>query len=83
MDGIALEIITETEIAQHFEKSMVPRRITDILEIVMLPSCTDTSLHGRRAGIGTFVQSQKNILELDHTGIRQHQGRVIGRNQWT
>lgn len=35
-NGVTFEVITETKVAEHFEESMMPCRISDILQIIML-----------------------------------------------
>jgi len=35
-NGFGFKIITKTKITQHFEKSVMPRRVTDIVQIIML-----------------------------------------------
>src|SRR3546814_1004910 len=42
-DRLFLEIVAEAEIAQHFEESMVARRVADIVEVVMLAPGADRS----------------------------------------
>ena len=39
-----LEIIPEGKIAEHFKKCVVPRGITDIVEVIMLAACPNTFL---------------------------------------
>ena len=36
MNRLALEVVAEAEIAEHLEERVMPRRITDILEVVVL-----------------------------------------------
>jgi hypothetical protein len=36
-DRLFLEIVAEGEISQHFKERVVPRRIADIVEVVMPP----------------------------------------------
>lgn len=81
MDGIPLEIIAKAEVTQHFEKGVMTRCISDVFQIVMLAASANAALYGSGTGIGTFVESEENILELHHPCIGQHQGRVVGRNQ--
>ena len=69
MDGILLEIITEAEVSQHFKECMMTGSITDIVQVVMLTACTNTSLSSSSAGITSKLFTQENILELIHTGI--------------
>ena len=34
-----LEVVAEAEVAQHLEERVVPRRVTDVLEVVVLAAC--------------------------------------------
>ena len=49
MDGFALEVVAEAEIAQHFEKRMVSGGVTDILQVVVLAAGANATLRGRGA----------------------------------
>ncbi len=44
LDGFALEIVTEAEVAQHLEKRVVAGRVADVLEIVVLAARPDAAL---------------------------------------
>ena len=77
MDGVTLEIVAEAEIAQHLEQREVTRRVTDILEIVMLAARTHATLRGRRAHIRSLVDAEEHILELHHPGIGEKQRRIV------
>ena len=83
MDGLFFEIITEAEIAQHFKKGMMPCRIADIFQVVMLAACTHTALAGRRPYIFALFTSKEHVLKLHHAGIGEQQGRIVARNQRT
>ena len=80
-NGILLEVVTKTEVTQHFEKSMVTRGITHILQIVVLAAGTHATLRAGGPVIGPLLQPQEQILELVHAGIGKQQGRVVVRNQ--
>ena len=36
MDGVALEIVAEAEVTQHFEEAEVAQRAADVVEVVVL-----------------------------------------------
>ena len=76
-----LEIIAEREIAEHFKKCVMARRIADILEVIMLAAGAHAFLGGCGARIGALFNAGKNILELDHARIGEHEGGVIARHQ--
>ena len=67
-DRLGFEVITKAEIAQHLEKRMVARRITNIVQIVMLAARTDAFLRTGGALIFTRFKSGKQVLELHHAG---------------
>ena len=81
LDRALLEIIAEREIAEHFEKGVVARCIADIVEVVMLAARAHAFLRRHRARIGALLQAGKDVLELHHAGIGEHQGRVIARHE--
>ena len=82
-DRTFLEIITEGEIAQHLEERMMPRRIADIIEIIMLAARAHTFLRCRSRRVRTLLDTGKNVFKLHHAGISEHQCRIITRNQRT
>ena len=68
-DGEVLEVVTEGKIAQHLEKRIVPSRIADILEIIVLAARADAFLRGGGARIGPLFEPGEHVLELDHARI--------------
>jgi hypothetical protein len=52
-----------------------------LFEIVVFASSADALLGGAGAGIITLLASQKNVLKLIHSGIREKERGIIGRNQ--
>ena len=81
MNRIALEVISKTEVAQHLEKCVMSRGITDIFQIVMFAAGPNTTLSRSRTSIRTLVCPEKNILELYHSRVCEQQRRIITRNQ--
>src|SRR4029077_1028250 len=63
------------------EKRVMPARVADILQIVVLPSGAHAFLRARGAGIGALLLPQKYILELVHACVGEQQGGVVGRHQ--
>jgi hypothetical protein len=49
-DRLFLEIVAKGEISQHFKERVVPRRIADIVEVVIVPPPAHTSGCWLRAG---------------------------------
>src|SRR3954462_6324840 len=80
---IALEIVSEGEIAEHLEERVVPRGVPDLLEIVVLPAGAYALLHRCRpsATAGGLFLTEKDFLELHHPRVGKHQRRVVGRHQ--
>src|SRR3546814_7789504 len=60
VDGLFLEIVAEGEIPQHFKESMVPRRIADIVEVVVLAPRAHAFLRRHRGA----VRSEEHTSEL-------------------
>ena len=81
MDGIALEVIPEAEVAQHFKESVVTRGIADVFQVIVLAAGADAFLAGGGAGVGTLVKAEEHVLELVHAGIGKQQGGIFPRNQ--
>ena len=78
---LALEIVAKAPVAQHLEKGMVARRVTDVFQIVVLAASAQTGLHRRCAHIGTLVGAEENVFELHHARVGEHQRRVVARHQ--
>ena len=81
LDGKRFEIIAERKIPQHFKKSVVACRIADIVQIIVLAARAHAFLGGRGARIGALFHAGKDILELHHSGIGEHERRVIVRHE--
>ena len=81
-DRVVLEVVAEREVPEHLEERVMPVRVADLLEIVMLSAGADALLHRRRAAaeVGLFL-SEKDLLELDHPGVREEQRRVVRRHE--
>ncbi len=76
-----LEIIAEGEIAQHFKEGVVARGEPNIVEVIVLAACAHAFLRGRRRGIGPLFDAGKDVLELHHAGIGEHQRRIVARHK--
>src|SRR5690606_14924450 len=72
-DRSLLEIVPEAEVAEHFEQGEMPRRIADIVEIVVLAAGADAFLAARRPWCRRGFASGKDDLEGVHAGIHEHQ----------
>ena len=80
-DRIALEVIAERPISEHFEEGAVSRGVTDILQVVMLASGAQAALHVGRAHVAALVGPKKDLLELHHPAVGEEQRGIIGRHQ--
>ncbi|MNM47424.1 hypothetical protein D3C81_583900 [compost metagenome] len=80
-DRVALEIVAETEVAQHFEEGMVARGVADVFQVIVLAAGAYALLAADRAGVGALFLAEEAVLELVHAGVGKQQGRVIARNQ--
>ena len=83
LDGIALEIVAKAEVAQHLEKGVMARRITDVFKVVVLAARAHTFLRRRGAVVAALVEAEEHILELVHPGVGEQQGRILVRHQRT
>ena len=81
LQRIALEIVAERPVAEHFKKGMVTRGVADVFQIVMLAAGAQTALHRGGAHVIAFVRAQEHVLELHHAGIGKQQRRVVARHQ--
>jgi len=80
-DRIPLEIVAEAEVAQHLEERVVPGRVADVVEIVVLAAGADAPLCSCGAAVGALVDAQENVLELDHPGVDEQQRRIVARHE--
>ena len=80
-DRLALEVVAEAEVAEHLEERMVPRRVADVLEVVVLAACTHAALGARRSHVAAGLLAEEHVLELHHAGVGEQQRRVVARHQ--
>jgi hypothetical protein len=59
----------------------MPRCIADIVEIVVLAAGANAFLRGGGALVGALLDAGKDVLELHHAGIGEHQCRIVARHQ--
>src|SRR3546814_13192825 len=75
-DRILLEVVAKAEVAEHLEKRVVPRRVADVLEIVVLATGAHAFLRAGSARVGTLVLPGEHVLELHHAGVGEQQRRI-------
>src|SRR6185503_9729638 len=80
-DGVFLKIVAEGKVPQHFKERMVTSGITDVLQIVVLASCTKALLYCNRPLVGTRFLAKEHPLKLIHSGIGEEQRGIGLRNQ--
>src|SRR6476660_5373126 len=76
-DRVFLEIVSEREIPEHFEEGVMPPRVPDVLEVVVLAAGAQTLLRRDSPAIATGLLAEKDPLELVHAGVGEEQ-RWIG-----
>ena len=81
MERVALEIVPKTPVAQHLEEGVMACRVAHVFQIVVLATRTQAGLHRGGADVGAFVGSEKDVLELDHARVGEHQSRIIAGHQ--
>ena len=80
-DRILLEVVAERKIAEHLEEGVVPRRVPDVLQVVVFAARAHATLAARRAHVGALVLAEEAVLELDHAGVREQQRRVVAGHE--
>ncbi len=81
LNGIALEIISETEITQHFKERVMTRRVTHVFEVVVLTPSSYTPLTRCGPVVIAGFESQKRILKLIHSRVSEQECGVVVRHQ--
>ena len=77
LDGGRLEVVAEREIAEHLEERVMPGRIADIVEIVVLAAGPQALLGRGGTAIGALLDTGEQVLELHHPGAGEHQRRIV------
>src|SRR5690349_5222868 len=78
-DRIALEVVAKREIAEHLEERVMPRSVSDLLEIVVLPPRAHALLARRRPpSARRQLLAEEYAFELHHARVREKQRGVVG-----
>src|SRR5439155_13485639 len=77
LDRVFLEVIAEAEIAEHLKKRLMPRRLADFVEVVVLAARAQTFLRRAGAYVVAFLDTEKDVLELVHAGVGEQKRRII------
>ncbi len=81
VNRLFLEVIAEGEVAEHFEKRVMPGRIADVFQVVVLPAGPHAFLGGRCPVVPAFLLSEEGAFELNHAGVGKQQRRVVLRHE--
>ena len=81
LDRVGLEIVAEGEVAQHLEEGVVAGGVADIVEIVVLAAGAHAFLRRGGARLMAFLDAGEDVFELHHTGVGEHQRRVVVRHE--
>ncbi len=76
-DGLGLEIVAEAPVAEHLEHRVVPSIVAHGFEVVVLSADPEALLRIRRPFHLRHGVAQKYVLELVHSGVGEHQRRVV------
>jgi hypothetical protein len=82
-DSVALEVIAEREVPEHFEEGVMARGVADLFEVVVFAAGADALLArgGATIAVGRLFHAEEDFLELDHAGVGEEQRRVIARDE--
>ncbi len=80
-DRLALEIVAERPVAEHFEERVVACGVADVLQVVVLAPRAQATLHVGGADITALVGAQKDILELHHAAVGKKQCRIVAGHE--
>ena len=83
LDRVALEVVAEAEVAEHFEEGVVARGVADVFQVVVLAAGAHAFLRRGGARVGTLVEAEEDVLELVHARVGEQQRRVVVRHQRT
>ena len=81
LDGLTLEVVTKTEVAEHLEEGVVARCVAHVFEVVVLAAGSHAALAAGGAHIRARLRAQERILELVHARIGEQQRGVVARHQ--
>ena len=77
VNGFGLEVIAEAPVAEHLEHRMVIGIVSYFLEVIVFAAHAEALLTvGGTAHLRHRIP-QEDVLELVHTSVGEHQGRVI------
>ena len=77
VDCLALEVVAETEVAEHLKKGVMVRGPADVVDI----AGAQAFLAGGRAGELEFAPAEEMVLELVHSGRGEQDGGIPAGNE--
>ena len=80
LDGLALVVVAERPVSEHFEKGVVVGVATHLFQVVVLARNADALLDVRRPLVRPLADAQEHILELVHAGIGEEKRGVVLRH---
>src|SRR5262249_52539519 len=80
LDGLGLVVVAEGPVSEHLEKGMVVGIAAYFFEVVMFAADANAFLTIDGAPIGTRTHTEKDVLELIHTSVREHERRIVDRH---
>ena len=81
VDRVALEVVAEAEVTQHFEEGVVARGVADVFQVVVLAAGAHAALHRGGARVRPAVGADEHVLELHHAAVGQQHGRIVARHE--
>ncbi len=76
-NGTFFKIISERKVSEHFKESVVADVVADAVKVVVLAAGAYAFLRGCGTGITAGFVAGKDIFELYHTRVGEHQGRIV------
>ena len=82
-DRVALEIVPEREVAEHFKKRVVAGRPSNLFEIIVFATDTQALLRSHHARRGCLPIAEEDVFELHHPRVGEQQRGVLLRHERT
>ncbi len=79
-NGFVFEIVADAPVAQHFKHGMVGTVVAYIFEVIVFARHAHTLLRVRNARIIRRLVAEKEVFELVHARVGEHEGGVFAVN---
>ena len=83
VDGLLLKVVAKRPVAQHLKHRVVVGVVTNFLQVVVLAAHAKALLRVGDTPPLRLLVAQNDVLELVHTGIGKHEGRVVLDDHWS